>query len=1004
MIQLRLLGGVDLRGADGRELRPILAQPKRLALLAYLAVAGPRGFHRRDTLLGLFWPELDDSHARGALSRAVYYLRRQLGPDVLVGRGDGELGLDAGRLRCDAAAFDDALREGRDADALELYRGDLLQGFFLSDELEFERWLDAERARLRRAAAEAAWRLAAAAEAARDQPAAARHARRAVELSGDDEPAVRRWMELLARAGDRAGALDAYAALAARLREAYDTDPSPETRRLADALRADGPVLAGPASPAPPANGAFAGRVPRAGGEASAGPVSGAPDAGPSQLPLPLEASPSAPVSPSAPAPPFAPASPSAPAPAPPPPSRRRLAPPLALAAALVVAGGAWLLWPRPDVRARGADRVAVLPFRVSSADPSLGLFREGMVDLLSSKLVVTSGHQAVDAQTVVAAWRRSVGDMRDLTKEEALGVAAAVGAGKAVLGQVVGGGPGRVVLNAALYSVPEGRPQADASVAGPADSLPALVDRLAAQLLLRDAGEEEHRIVALTGTPLPALRRYLEARWAYRRGRYVEAIRDFRQALDVDSTFALSALGLASAGTWGHSVAGDPALGGAAWRLRSRLAGRDTLALRAVLGPRYPAPTPAPELLAVREAAAAAFPESPELWFFLGDLLLHEGALAGLDDWQQRAAGAFARSVRLDPGFAAPLQHLIELAALRGDTASVRQLAGAFLRYDPAADAADYVRWLVAHALRDSAAAATLRARIPAMSAFNRDRIRVAGSVVGLARADARLAGASLRRDAATTAERTSALLALDNLALDAGRPAEARAYLDAITDTAGVNLLDVRLGDALFWGGDAAAAATAAAALARIPAFAASQTGRYEEARGRCALQHWRLAHADTAGVRAVAARLRALAASDDATPGPGLAALCAGALEAGLAVRERRADARAAVARLDSLSRRSTAPTFARLRANLVAAGLWERLGDVPSARAALDRWAPPLYRSTFLREQGRLAALAGDAAAARVAYRQYLALRADPEPASRAEVERVRAELARLSEGR
>src|SRR5882672_8872931 len=57
MIRLQLLGALGLTGGDGHEIRPVLAQPKRFALLAYLALAEPRGFRRRDTLLPLFWPD-----------------------------------------------------------------------------------------------------------------------------------------------------------------------------------------------------------------------------------------------------------------------------------------------------------------------------------------------------------------------------------------------------------------------------------------------------------------------------------------------------------------------------------------------------------------------------------------------------------------------------------------------------------------------------------------------------------------------------------------------------------------------------------------------------------------------------------------------------------------------------------------------------------------------------------------------------------------------------------
>ncbi len=57
-------------------------------------------------------------------------------------------------------------------------------------------------------------------------------------------------------------------------------------------------------------------------------------------------------------------------------------------------------------------------------------------------------------------------------------------------------------------------------------------------------------------------------------------------------------------------------------------------------------------------------------------------------------------------------------------------------------------------------------------------------------------------------------------------------------------------------------------------------------------------------------------------------------------------------------------------------------------------------PAWHLSSFLREEGRLAALTGDTVGAVGAYRQYLALRPDPEPEVRPEVERVRGELAAL----
>src|SRR5207249_595698 len=87
MLKLQLLGSPDLLDA-GRDISPVLRRPKSLALLAYLAAARPRGFHRRDTLLALFWPDLDQAHARNALRQTVHSLRHELGGHVEIGPYD----------------------------------------------------------------------------------------------------------------------------------------------------------------------------------------------------------------------------------------------------------------------------------------------------------------------------------------------------------------------------------------------------------------------------------------------------------------------------------------------------------------------------------------------------------------------------------------------------------------------------------------------------------------------------------------------------------------------------------------------------------------------------------------------------------------------------------------------------------------------------------------------------------------------------------------------------
>src|SRR5213594_3649823 len=274
VVELRILGALNLLGVDGHALTSVLAQPKRVALLAYLAAATPRRLHRRDSLLALFWPELDQEHARAALRQALHGLRHALGDGVLVTRGDEDIGLDAEQIRCDVVEFERAAVVGRLADALDLYRGDLLEGFFIRGAPEFEQWLEDERARLKAVALRGATQLAERSEGHGGLAEAAQWSRRALRIAPLDEPALRHLMKTLDRLGDRAGALEAYETFAKRLTAELEADPAPETRALAGAVRERVATLSSTATELAPL-----GR----GASASAGAGAGAPERAPAR-------------------------------------------------------------------------------------------------------------------------------------------------------------------------------------------------------------------------------------------------------------------------------------------------------------------------------------------------------------------------------------------------------------------------------------------------------------------------------------------------------------------------------------------------------------------------------------------------------------------------------------------------------------------------------------------------------------------------------------------------
>jgi DNA-binding SARP family transcriptional activator/tetratricopeptide (TPR) repeat protein len=232
MIKFSILGSPLLIDSAGNEIGPILAQPKRLALLAFLALAEREDFLRRDTLLAMFWPDSDEERARTALRQAIRFLRSNLGVDIFLTRGNDEIGLNQDRITCDVRLFYDALKENNPGLALEYYRGDLLPGLIITGCSDFEDWLSERRNRIRALASSAALTAGKSSETAGNLPDAVVYVRRSHELTPGDESILQYLLSLLDRSGNRSAALRVYEHFSRKLREDFDADPSPETTAL----------------------------------------------------------------------------------------------------------------------------------------------------------------------------------------------------------------------------------------------------------------------------------------------------------------------------------------------------------------------------------------------------------------------------------------------------------------------------------------------------------------------------------------------------------------------------------------------------------------------------------------------------------------------------------------------------------------------------------------------------------------------------------------------------
>ena len=236
MVELRLLGSTELTGPDGEPIPEVLSRPKRLALLSYLALQEPGDFCRRETLVGRFWPELDESKARANLSVVLHHLRRLVGKEVVITRGVEEIGLDPDAIRVDTWEFLARIERGDLEEAAALYRGPLLGGLHVVGSGSFSQFLEERRYRLRSAALDVFSQLAD--RALEDgRPEGRTWLRKAYTLAPAGNRIAHRLMQCEARAGHPSLALQVYEGLAARMREDLGTEPLPETQALAAAIR-----------------------------------------------------------------------------------------------------------------------------------------------------------------------------------------------------------------------------------------------------------------------------------------------------------------------------------------------------------------------------------------------------------------------------------------------------------------------------------------------------------------------------------------------------------------------------------------------------------------------------------------------------------------------------------------------------------------------------------------------------------------------------------------------
>ena len=231
---LTTLGGLSVTGPQGQPTR--LAHRKGALALLTLAASSAKEGISRDRALALLWPELDTANARNNLKQTVFAIRHALETDVF-DRSTPNLRLNTREITVDLHHLEHALAAGAHDEAVGDYTGPFLDGFFLPDLVEFDRWVERVRQRLDLGYARALETLAVRARL-RGEPSAAIHwYRRLVDHDPVSTSSVLGLMLTLDAAGEPLEALKHYLQHAKLLRDEYDAKPSQKIELAAERVR-----------------------------------------------------------------------------------------------------------------------------------------------------------------------------------------------------------------------------------------------------------------------------------------------------------------------------------------------------------------------------------------------------------------------------------------------------------------------------------------------------------------------------------------------------------------------------------------------------------------------------------------------------------------------------------------------------------------------------------------------------------------------------------------------
>ena len=360
-----------------------------------------------------------------------------------------------------------------------------------------------------------------------------------------------------------------------------------------------------------------------------------------------------------------------------------------ALLALAAIVGVSLVAGRRSTPSASGVS-VAVAPFEI--LDPQLALWKEGLVDVLSRNLDGVGPLRTVAPGGAIRAWDGRVG------RSDAIQFAKRTGAQVVLYGQLQSAGRGLVEATVWVLDTRGPSSPTEVRLRDSTERMDRLIDSLSVRLLgAIGVGKSLGSARSLGSGSLPAVKAFLTGTQHFRRSQFDSAAMAFRQAISVDSTFAVAYAYLNLSLGWSN--------GSHAERVRSASLGQrflgaslsplDSLTVAAIA--LYSDTTGSIRAneraaFAASQAAAERYPTDALAWFLAGDFRFHSDPT--LTDGE--ALGYFKRALAADSGFTPAYFHAIELMHRYGATAAAPYI-DAYLRRSPRGLEQDAIRLTVA-------------------------------------------------------------------------------------------------------------------------------------------------------------------------------------------------------------------------------------------------------------------------------------------------------------------